>query len=91
MGQTYRVADILYLLMITLKPATLEEQDFLTKQLVQPRGCSEPQAALKEYRRWRAAVTRSGEIGMSLPPAEQLYRGVRTIFAAIFENGDFPM
>ena len=74
-----------------MKPATLDEQDQLQKQLCFPRACSDAQAALREYRIWRSAVGRAADISMSLPPAEQLYRGVRTMFAGIFESDDFAL
>ena len=74
LGKSFQVSDLLFLLMVQLKPATLDEQDSIQRQLCAPRACTDPQAALREYRRWRAATQRASEIGMSLPPVEQLYR-----------------
>ena len=69
----------------------LDEQDHLHKLLTSPNPCREPTAALKELRRWFAAMTRAVEIGMVLPGLDQLYRGARSIYSGAFEGDDFAL
>ena len=56
-------------------------------KLLQPgcNPCRDPWGALKELRRWFTAMTRSTEIGMSLPGIDLRYRGARSTFIGALE------
>ena len=79
-GVDARVVDVIYHLLKLMQPGSMDEQDQLQKSLTSPNPCREPAAALKELRRWFAAMTRAVEIGMVLPGLDHLYRGARSIY-----------
>ena len=82
---------MLFRLLTWMQPGGLEEHDALRKTLTSPNPCVQPQAALKELRRWFKAIQRAVEIGMQLPSMELLYRGARSIYAGAFEQDDFAL
>ena len=90
-GVDTRVVEVIYHLLKLLQPGSLDEQDHLQKLLTSPNPCREPAAALKELRRWFAAMTRAVEIGMVLPGLDLLYRGARSIYSGAFEGDDFGL
>ena len=90
-GIDARVVDVLYSLLKLLQPGSMDEQDHLQKVMTSPNPCSQPEAALKELRRWFGAMTRAVEIGMTLPGLDQLYRGARSIYSSAFEGDDFGL
>eukprot|EP00959_Pyramimonas_sp_CCMP1952_P183069 3828081-Pyramimonas_sp.AAC.1 len=90
-GIDHRVVDVLFSLFKLMQPGSLDEQDHLHKQLTSPNTCRDPAAALKELRRWFAAMTRAVAIGMALPGLDQLYRGARSIYSGAFEGDDFAL
>ena len=73
-GLDDRCVDILFKLLKTMKPGSLEEQDHLLKRLTTPDPCSKPQAALKGLYKWYAAIQRCGELNVTLPGIEMFYR-----------------
>ena len=82
-GIDARVVDVIYSLLKLLQPGSMDEQDHLQKMMTSPNPCSQPEAALKELRRWFGAMTRAVEIGMTLPGLDQLYRGARSIYSGL--------
>ena len=90
-GIDARVVEVMFKLLILLQPGSLDEQDHLLRQPASPNPCREPSAALKELRRWFAAMTRAVEIGMTLPGLDLLYRGARSIYSGAFEGDDFGL
>ena len=60
-GVDSRVVEVIFALLKLLQPGSLDEKDHLLKQLTSPNPCREPAAALKELRRWFAAMRRAVE------------------------------
>ena len=90
-GVDARVVEVLFHLMKLLQPGSMDEQDHLHKILTSPNPCRDPAAALRELRRWFAAMQRAVDIGMTLPGLEPLYRGARSIYSGVFEGDDFAL
>ena len=90
-GLDITTSGVLFRLFTWMQPGGLEEHDALHKTLTSPNPCVQPQAALKELRRWFKAVQRAVQIGMQLPSLELLYRGARSIYAGAFEQDDFAL
>ena len=91
MGLNIPVAGVLFRLFTWMQPGGLEEHDSLYRTLTSPNPCVQPQAALKELRRWFKAIQRAIDIKMQLPSMEQLYRGARSIYSGAFEREDFAL
>ena len=91
MGLNIPVAGMLFRLYTLMQPGGLEEHDTLHKILTSPNPCVNPEAALKELRRWYKAMQRAITIQMQLPSIEQLYRGARSIYSGAFEKEDFSL
>ena len=81
-----------YVLVSTLPLTGLgtEDQDQVHQTLTSPNPCSNPEAALKELRRWFIGLERAVKIGMTLPGLEQLYRGTdRHVQLGLFGDAEF--
>ena len=90
-GVNPRVVNVIFQLMKIMQPGSMDEQDQIQKIPTSPNPCREPAAALKELRRWFAALKRAVDIGMTLPGLDPLYRGARSIYSAAFEGDDFGL
>ena len=83
-----RSVDLIFCLLIYLRPDSLEEKAAVHTQIVNPNVCRDPGAALRELRRWQEACKRSVSLGVPLPSIDFMYIGVRSIFAEIFTQTD---
>lgn len=90
-GADPRVVEVIFHLLKIMQPGSMDEQDHVHKILTSPNPCREPAAALKELRRWFAALKRAVDIGMTLPGLDPLYRGAGSIYSAAFEGDDFGL
>ena len=85
------VTEVMFKLLKQFQPGSMDEQDSLERLLKSPNPCRDPQAALRELRRWFAGLKRAVEVGMTLPGLEPLYRGARSIYSGVFEGDDFGL
>ena len=91
LGMNISVAGMLFRLNVLMQPGNLDEHDSLLRMLTSPNACGQPEAALKELRRWYGAMKRVVTIQMRLPSVELLYRGARSIYSGVFEKEDFSL
>ena len=91
LGLAGRVVDLLFTMLTVWRPDSIEDKQTTLQMLVSPNPCREPSAALKELRRWQQSLARAVELGLALPGVDQLYVGCRSIFLAVFKEGEMDL
>ena len=91
LGLPGRVVDLLFTTLTIWRPDSIEDKQTTLQMLVSPNPCREPAAALRELRRWQQSLARAVELGLALPGVDQLYVGCRSIFLAVFKEGEMDL
>ena len=69
-------------------PGSPDEKESLTRRVLNPSVCTDPQAAQIEFMRWRADVKRMGSLGCSPPDFMMSYRAMGSMFGAVFDKAE---
>ena len=89
-GRTDESHIIVFWVVKQFGPGNAEEQVALNGNILNPHVCTNPRAAQLELLKWKENVRRVAELNIAPPPMLLCYRGMESIFSAVFDKAE-PM